>query len=144
MQEVNDQASLAREDWLSGQVRTSRLFYPPVEQMMARKSDQCYQSIWNPGKMLGLKNKFKNLVKLKSPSKATTAGEGSQAGTDADHSKAGPHELDVRKQHVHESDYAAAEDRRLLRRSRKQVWVWRCVSYLLLGALIGEGQLHQI
>ena len=87
------------------------------------------------------KDRFRALATSNSPSKSVPDAQSSEAPTDVEHSKVGPEKHNGNHSIGEESDYDPLEDRRLLRRSRRQLWVWRCVSYLLLAALIGEGLL---
>ena len=87
------------------------------------------------------KDRFRALATSNSPSKSEPDAQSSEAPTDVEHSKVGPEKHNGNHSIREESDYDPLEDRRLLRRSKRQLWVWRCVSYLLLAALIGEGLL---
>lgn len=91
------------------------------------------------GEMPGVQDKFRAFLPAASPSKEKSGPvEGSQAETDVDSSKLASTNGQGNGKAVEHLSYDASEDRRLLERSRAQLWVWRCISYLLLAALIGE------
>lgn len=93
--------------------------------------------------MPGFKDKFRAFLPAASPSKEKSGPvEGSQAETDVDSSKIAYTNGQGNGKAVETLNYDPSEDRRLLKRSRAQLWVWRCISYLLLAALIGEHLLY--
>ncbi|CAL8468966.1 g8507 [Coccomyxa elongata] len=88
--------------------------------------------------MPGFQDKFRAFSPAASPSKEKSGPvEGSQAETDIDSSKLASTNGQGNGKAVEHLSYDTSEDRRLLKRSRAQLWVWRCISYLLLAALIG-------
>lgn len=92
-------------------------------------------------KMPGFKDRCRALVTSKSPSRAKSGVEASQASAQVEHSKVGDETNKGGTKHTEDLYHDPSEDRRLLRRSRTQLWVWRCLAYLLFAALIGEGLL---
>ena len=90
-------------------------------------------------KMPGFNDRVHTLVTSASPSKEISGPvEGSQAETDDDRSKFANTNIQENGKALEHLNYDPSEDRRLLRRSKAQLWVWRCISYLLLAALLGE------